>query len=216
MGHWLFFSDAAIPEESSRRRGLDGVPGLEDEGEVLLPEDHPGRVPADALHVNVDHHQVVALLVRVVLHHLQVDHRLRDCGTVQPPVKNDRTSHATAEFYPPGTFSTDLPAASVPAEAPPLTGPASPRRRHCRTASSRRPTPLLRAAPLQLLQLLQLQQLLLLPPALSSALLACSQSHFFPPVFLRTLLPPGRHRCRPGWRTGSDPRPPEAQEAGQV
>lgn len=58
---------------------LDTVPGLEDEGEILLPEDDPGRVPAYPLHVNVDHHQVVALLVRVVLHHLQVYHRLRNC-----------------------------------------------------------------------------------------------------------------------------------------
>lgn len=55
------------------------APGLEDEGEVLLPEDDPGRVPADPLHVNVDHHQVGAFLVRVVLHKLQVDHRLQGC-----------------------------------------------------------------------------------------------------------------------------------------
>lgn len=67
---------------------------------------------------------------------------------------------------------------------------------------------------MQFLQFLQLQLLLL--PVLSSATLVCCQSHFFPLVFLRTQPLPGRHRCRPDWRGGSDHRPPEVQEIGQV
>lgn len=55
------------------------LPCLEDEGEVLFPEDDPSRVPADPLHVNINHHQVGALFVRIVLHKLQVNHRLRGC-----------------------------------------------------------------------------------------------------------------------------------------
>lgn len=58
------------------------LPCLEDEGEVLFPEDDPRCVPADALHVNINHHQVRALLVRVVLHNLQVYHRLWGCRTL--------------------------------------------------------------------------------------------------------------------------------------
>lgn len=46
------------------------LPCLEDEGEVLFPEDDPGCVPADPLNVNINHHQVCALLIRVVLHQL--------------------------------------------------------------------------------------------------------------------------------------------------
>lgn len=56
------------------------LPRLEDEGEVLFPEDDPGRVPADALHVNIDHHQVRALLIRIILHKLEVHHWLWCCG----------------------------------------------------------------------------------------------------------------------------------------
>lgn len=54
-------------------------PGLEDEGKVLLPEDDSGSVPANPFDVNINHHQIGALLVRAVLHRLQVDHRLWSC-----------------------------------------------------------------------------------------------------------------------------------------
>lgn len=56
------------------------LPCLEDEGEVLLSEDDPGCVSADSLQVNVHHHQIGALLVRVVLQKLQVDHWLWGCS----------------------------------------------------------------------------------------------------------------------------------------
>lgn len=59
--------------------GWDSVPRLEDEGEVLLPEEDTGRVPADRLHVDVNHHQVGSLLIPVVLQQLQVDHGLWGC-----------------------------------------------------------------------------------------------------------------------------------------
>lgn len=42
-------------------------PGLEDEGKVLLSEDDSGSVPANPFDIDIDHHQIGALLVRVVL-----------------------------------------------------------------------------------------------------------------------------------------------------
>lgn len=52
------------------------LPCLEDESKILLPENDLSRLPADPLHVNVDHHQICALLIRVILHKLQVNHWL--------------------------------------------------------------------------------------------------------------------------------------------
>lgn len=62
---------------------VSSIPCLEDESEVLLSEDDPGRVSADSLQVNIHHHQICAFLVRVVLHKLQVHHRLRSCSESQ-------------------------------------------------------------------------------------------------------------------------------------
>lgn len=42
-------------------------PCLEDEGKVLLSEDDSGSVPANPFDIDIDHHQIGALLVRVVL-----------------------------------------------------------------------------------------------------------------------------------------------------
>lgn len=86
-------------------------PGLEDEREVLLAEEHARRLPADLLHVHVHHHRVGPLLVRVVLDEGQAHHGLRLCvetAAQRPP-------------RPPCRRSTPRgPPRAPPAPAPPL------------------------------------------------------------------------------------------------
>lgn len=74
MTHTLFGKlDLNLAEKGGGNTTVEGflsstVPCLEDEGEILLPENDPRCVPADALHVDVHDHQVCAFLVRVLLH----------------------------------------------------------------------------------------------------------------------------------------------------